>query len=137
MNRFFFITPKSRRVEIARVAGYLDRQPEDLVLKVEIAEVASQRSLEQNAYLWGVVYPTILPHLPGWDSQDLHDYFLEEHFGCEQLEGFGTTRTKALKRSSKLTKKEFREHWQFIQRKMAEIGIDIPDPNEKAHEQAA
>lgn len=135
MNRIFFVTPEFKRSEMARIVGYIDRAPTGSTLKVEIEELQDQRTLEQNAYLWGVVYERILPSLPGWDANDLHEYFLEEHFGCEEIEGFGVKRTKALKRSSKLSKKDFKDHWQFIQRKMAEIGIDIPDPNEK--EQAA
>lgn len=131
-KRIFFITPNAKRSETARVAGFIDRSPANATLKVEIEELQDQRTLEQNAYLWGVVYERILPFLPGWDAKDLHEYFLEEHFGCETIEGFGKARTKPLKRSSKLSKKDFREHWQYIQRVCAmEYGIDIPDPNEK------
>ena len=136
-KRIFFITPQSKRSESARVAGYIDRSPATVTLKVEIEELQDQRTLEQNAYLWGVVYERILPRLPGWEAKDLHEYFLEEHFGCEIIDGFGQTRHRALKRSSKLSKRDFRDHWQFIQRKMAEIGIDIPDPNEKEDVKAA
>lgn len=133
MNKFFFFTSKSKRSEIARIAGYLDRLPEENAVKVEITEMYDQRSLDQNAYLWGVVYPLILQRLPfGWEDKDLHEYFLEAHFGTKTLEGLGKTRTMPLKRSSKLSKKEFKEFWQFIQRSMAvEYGIDIPDPGEE------
>lgn len=130
MSRFFFITATSKDSEIPRIAGYLRTLPAGLAFKVEISELKNTRSNDQNAYLWGVVYPTILKRLQGWDGDDLHEYFLGEHFGWETLEGLGRKRLKPIRRSSKLSPTEFREHWQFIQRKMAEIGIDIPDPNE-------
>lgn len=89
-----------------------------------------RRSLEQNAYLWGVCYPVILEagHLDGWRSRDLHEYFLEQHFGTERLEGFGEVRTRALHRSRNLTKTEFADYVAFIQQRAAELGIVIPDP---------
>jgi hypothetical protein len=131
MNKLFFFTGKSKRSEIARIAGYLDRLSEEIAVKVEVTEMYSQRSLDQNAYLWGVVYPLVLQVLPGWESEDVHEFFLEEHFGKKTLEGVTGTYTRPLKRSSKLSKKEFKEHWQFIQRYMAQRGVSIPDPSER------
>ena len=93
------------------------------------------RSSQQNRYLWGVCYATILQHggeaLAGWTSEDLHEYFLGEHFGWETIEGFGRRRMKPLKRSSKLSTTEFAGFVDFIQRKAAELGIYIPSPDEE------
>lgn len=90
-----------------------------------------RRSSEQNRYLFGVVYATVLKHLPGWDADDVHDYFLGEHFGWETLEGFGRKRLKPIRRSSRLSTVEFSEYVAFIQRTMAEKGVYIPDPGEE------
>lgn len=90
------------------------------------------RSLSQNAYLWGVVYPQFLRQSgldeQGWRVEDLHEYFLGEHFGWNTLEGFGRKRVKPLKRSSALDKMEFADYLDFILQKAAEMGVVIPDP---------
>ena len=89
------------------------------------------RSLEQNAYLWGVVYPTFLKESgldeQGWRADDVHEYLLGEHFGWETIEGMGRKRMRPLKRSSTLDKMEFVDYVAFIQQKAAELGIYIPD----------
>ncbi len=103
----------------------------ELPYKVKITKGGS-RSLEQNRYLWGVCYPVILERggetLGGWTNNDLHEYFLGEHFGWETIEGFGKKRMKPLHRSSTLTKMEFVDFVASIQLKAAEMGIVIPDP---------
>lgn len=90
------------------------------------------RSLEQNAYLWGVVYPEILGSvdLDGWTDKDLHEYFLGEHFGWITLGGMGRKRLKPNRRSSKLKTTEFMDYLEFIKERMAQQGVYIPDPNE-------
>ena len=101
----------------------------EMPYKVKVTRGGS-RSLEQNRYLWGVCYATILEQgdLDGWRNEDLHEYFLGEHFGWETLEGFGKRRMKPLNRSSRLTKMEFVDFIDFIHQKAAEMGIVIPDP---------
>jgi hypothetical protein len=99
-------------------------------LSIEV-KTGGTRSVQQNRYLWGVVYPTILGELhdmEGWRNEDLHEYMLGECFGWETLEGFGRKRIRPINRSSNLTKPEFVDYVAFIQQKMAEIGIEIPDP---------
>ena len=92
------------------------------------------RTNQQNAYLWGVVYPAVIEGggeaLAGWSRDDLHDYFLGECFGWETLEGFGRKRLRPLKRSSTMTKQEFTDYLMFIEAKCADMGIVIPEPYE-------
>lgn len=91
------------------------------------------RSLSQNAYLWGVVYPTLLTETglteQGWQKDDLHEYLLGECFGWNTLEGFGRKRLKPMNRSSNLSKMEFVDYVAFIQQFAAEHGVVIPDPD--------
>jgi hypothetical protein len=129
MKRIFFLAGNSSRA-IAQIAHYLSTLPASSTFKVEIGEHKQTRSNEQNAYLWGVVYETIIQHLPGWTADDVHEYFLGEHYGWETLDGLGKKRLKPLRRSSRLSTKEFADHLAFIQQAMAEKGVDIPDPNE-------
>jgi hypothetical protein len=138
-----FILPRSlpRDRVICRIVDALEDLPTDQGFRVEIREHRATRSSAQNAFLWGVVYPAILKAggntLAGWSTEDLHEYCLGEHFGWEIVEGFGKKRQRPLRRSSKLSKLEFMEYTAFIQQRMAEHGICVPDPNEYRHEAAA
>jgi hypothetical protein len=104
--------------------------------RVTIEPFKKTRSSSQNAYLWGVVYPTILGagQLEGWTADDLHEFFLGEHFGWERVSGFGKTKQRPIRRSSKLSTLEFQDYVAHIQRFMAERGVYIPDPNEETHD---
>lgn len=125
--------PRERRIQvISQFLGGLDGGRGWLV---EVRAWKRTRSSQQNRYLWGCVYPHIMKHLDGWEAEDVHEYFLGEHFGWETLTGLGRRRLRPLRRSSKLTTVEFNDYVAFIQRKAAELGIYIPDPNE--FEQAA
>ena len=117
---------------IERVQRYLLALPADKAFTVQVEPYKRTRSGQQNAYLWGVCYETMLKQeaLAGWDAADLHEYFLGEWSGWETLEGFGKKRMKPVRRSSKLTTTEFAEFVDFIQRKAAELGVFIPDPRE-------
>jgi hypothetical protein len=138
MKEQTFILQRAVERNLTRLAGFLSALPTDRAWKLTICEWKRTRSNEQNAYLWGVVYPAILQHLPGWDADDLHEYFLGEHYGWETLEGLGRKRLKPIRRSSKLSTTEFGDHVAFIQRAMAEKGIYVPDPNEEvSHVRAA
>lgn len=101
--------------------------------QISIEAFKPKRSDQQNAFLWGVVYPSILEgggeSLRGWTTTDLHEYFLIEAFGSEVIEGFGRKRHKPLRRSSKLTKQEFSDYLAIIEAKCAELGIHIPEPS--------
>lgn len=130
-----FILPRSlsRDRQIERIAKVLENLARDTAWNVEIKEHKPKRSDNQNRYLWGVVYPTILKSsamLQGWDAEDLHTYLLGEHFGWETISGFGKRRVRPVRRSSKLSKLEFVDYVAFIQRRMSEYGIYVPDPNE-------
>jgi hypothetical protein len=104
--------------------------------QISIEAFKPKRSDQQNAFLWGVVYPSILEGggetLRGWTTTDLHEYFLIEAFGSEVIEGFGRKRHKPIRRSSKLTKQEFSDYLALIEAKCAELGIHIPEPNYEA-----
>jgi hypothetical protein len=126
-------TPRDRTVE--RIATFLRSLPPAKSWKLEVAEQKRTRSNQQNAYLWGVVYPRFIAgggeELRGWSAEDLHEYFLGECWGWERLAGLGRVRMRPLRRSSRLSTTDFCEFVAFIQRRAAELGIYIPDPNEE------
>jgi truncated hemoglobin YjbI len=137
MKEQTFILQRAVERNLSRLVSALSSLPKDTAWRVTIKEYKRTRSHDQNAYLWGVVYPSILKHLPGWDADDLHEYCLGEWSGWETLEGFGRKRLKPVRRSSRLSTTEFSDYVGHIQRTMAEKGIYIPDPNEEANEVAA
>lgn len=137
MSSQSFVLPRmmSRERMIQRIAAVLSGLSMGQAWRIEIAEHQPKRSDNQNRYLWGCVYPTILKAsmmLQGWTNEDLHEYFLGEHFGWETLSGFGKKRLRPIRRSSKLSKLEFVDYVDFIQRKAAEFGVYVPNPNEEA-----
>ena len=119
--------PKGDRI-LTRLVGFLSALPKDKAYEVTVKERKNTRSIQQNRYLWGICYATILKHLPGWEAEDLHEYYLGECFGWETLEGLGRKRLRPIKRSSPMNKQEFGDYVGFIQRKAAEMGIFIEDP---------
>jgi hypothetical protein len=120
-----------READIVRVGLALRRLPLDKTWVLELREHKRKRSESQNRYLWGAVYPTILANMgetmAGWTAQDLHEYFLGECFGWEELAGFGRRRIKPVRRSSALNKQEFSDFVTFIQARMADQGVTIPE----------
>ena len=122
----FFIanTSDRQRVHIA-----IDKH--EVPCRVRLSK-GGKRSTEQNSYLWGVCYATILEHglkEKGFRAEDLHEYFLGEFHGWEVVEGAGIKRKKPVERSSGKTKMEFSEYIGYIHQWAAErLGIFIPDP---------
>jgi hypothetical protein len=129
------ITLPAGRRDASRAAAFINALPVDRAWTVRVEPFKPQRSQSQNRYLWGCVYPSILTGsgeaLAGWDAEDLHEYFLGEWSGWEVLEGFGKRRMRPVKRSARLSKVEFSDYVGFIQRKAAELGVFIPDPEER------
>jgi hypothetical protein len=115
---------------LSRIVAFLSALSQSVEWEITVKRKQRTRSTMQNAYLWGVVYAEILKHLPGWDAEDVHEYFLGECFGWEVLEGFGRKRMRPVRRSSKLSTTEFQDYIAYIQQKMAERGVYIADPNE-------
>jgi hypothetical protein len=122
------ITLPAGRPNSARAAAFIQSLPVDQAWRVVVEPWKPRRSEQQNRYLWGLVYPAFLKHLDGWDAEDLHEYFLGECYGWDTIEGFGKKRMKPIRRSSRMSKQEFSDYVAFVQRKGAEMGVYIEDP---------
>lgn len=96
---------------------------------VSIKERQKRRTDAQNRALWGVAYATIR-EATGNDTEDLHEYFLGEYFGWEEYDLLGMKRLRPIRRSRKLSTKEFMDFYMFVQARAAQIGIDVPNPGE-------
>ena len=101
-------------------------------VQIVVKRKQSSRSLDQNAWIWGVAYPVIANEL-GYDAhehEDLH-YALVAKWGGEHFD----KRMGAMvpnKRSSKLTTKEFSDYMEWLVRFAAQElgGILVPLPGE-------
>jgi hypothetical protein len=98
-------------------------------VKVTVGQYRKNRSIQQNRALFGVAYKA-LHEATGNDPEDLHCYFKGEYGGWEVVEVMGQKRKVPIKRSSTMTTSEFSDFYQFIQRRAAENGYYVPDPNE-------
>lgn len=98
------------------------------------------RSADQNRYLFGGCYDTILKEggeaMRGWTTAELHEYFCGEYFGWQTLQGFGrpkmkpvrTTTTDEEGKASTLSKTEFVDFTEFVRQRAADHGVIIEDP---------
>ena len=118
----------SRVGALDQLCGLLRALRGDREWLVTIAQYNPKRSDEQNRALWGLAY-RIVAERTGQEAEDWHEYFLGEWAGWEEYEMFGRKKIRPRRRSSKLTTAEFAEYFDFIQRRAAENGILIPDPD--------
>jgi hypothetical protein len=101
-------------------------------VQVVIRRQSSQRSLDQNAWIWGVAYPEIAEAL-GYDSHeinDLHYALVAKCFGEHFDKRVGAMVPN--KRSSHLTTREFSDYMEWLVRFAAMEcgGIVVPLPGE-------
>ena len=99
--------------------------------RVEIRKVKRTRSLDQNAWIWGVAYPQLAEAL-GYEPHEIEElhYGLVAKWGGEHFD----KRLGAMvpnKRSSKLTTKEFSDYMEWLVRFAAKecggVVIELPD----------
>lgn len=142
-------TNELRQHDMDRALQALMELPKDRGYRLEWEEIKSQRTLQQNAYLFGVAYAK-LAEVTGYEKEDLHEYLLGKHFGTKlkripktkhNPEGIEevpvrTTTTDERGRRSVLGRTAFGEYVDFVQRFAARHGINIPDPDPLWREQA-
>lgn len=130
----FIIRPEgdpSREPVLANVRRALELLPKNRAIAVTFVRHSERRSLDQNAALWAVAYATIGKTL-GYDRDDLeklHEQLLCEHFGEKESNLMGIMVKVPHQRSSKLSKIEFAGFYDYVQRRAAEFGVFVPDPD--------
>lgn len=87
----------------------------------------SQRSLNQNAYYWGVVIEILKTYLEGMTGDEIHDA-LKIKFASRPDTNTGLTIVES---TARMDTKRFNEYFETIQRWAAEfLNANIPSPNE-------
>ena len=131
MTTFILRRNTDRNPTIAKVAACLEAPGNACDWGVTVGPYRRKRSDQQNRALWGIAYK-ILADATGNDPDDLHEFFLGEHFGWEVRTVMGQQRRVPKRRSSGLTTGEFSDYYAFIQRRAAEDGNYGPEPGEIA-----
>lgn len=111
-------------------------QGQPLPLVAECKRWTKPRSDPQNRALWGVAYPAIRQETGQDDLEQMHRDFCGDYYGWVEFEFMGhvrkrprrTTTTDEEGRRSKVSTDEFSEFYAFVQRRAAEFGIYVPDP---------
>jgi hypothetical protein len=120
----------SERVEtVERIAHIMRTVLPGKKVQVTVGQYCKSRSNQQNRALFGVAYK-VLSEATGNDPEDLHRYFKGEYGGWEVMEVMGQKCKVPKIRSSSMTTSEFSDFYQFIQRRAARAGYNVPDPNE-------
>lgn len=107
-----------------------------LPLVAECKRWTKPRSDPQNRALWGVAYPAIRNETGQDDLEQMHRDFCGDFFGWVDFEFMGhrrrrprrTTTTDEDGRKQKVSTDEFARFYEFVQRRAAEFGIYVPDP---------
>lgn len=103
---------------------------------VEVRKVRRTRSLNQNAYLWGCVYPLLLEGLneQGWEFtsvEQVHEFF-KTQYAQEQVinkhTGEVVTFPSSTREMDTVTFSSYCDKLREVAQSF--LGINIPDPNE-------
>lgn len=141
---FFLPKLKERRAAIDRLLECVMNLPMERVWRINIEEAKAVRSDAQNNALWGVAYKAIREQT-GNDKDALHEYFCGEYFGWTEAKIFGQRRKRPLRSTttdenghrSIMSKSDFAAFYAFIQQRMAEHDVQVPDPDPDWQERAA
>lgn len=101
-----------------------------LPVEIVVRKRRSKRSLDQNAWHWGIAVPMIADAL-GYDKHEheqVHYALVAKCFGTHSDPKSGLEIANV--RSSRLSTKEFSELMEWEIRFAAELGIVVPLPNE-------
>jgi len=100
-----------------------------MALRNQCEEPKKKRSLQQNAYYWGVVVQKIIEaHDDQYKPYQIHEW-LKRQFLAEIIELRGVIHEIGSS-TAVLSTKQFEEFMSNVRMWAAENGIDIPEPNE-------
>lgn len=139
---FRIVNEQVRANAIAAIRAIeIDREK---LITVRIEEDKKSRTLRQNAYLWGVVYKTIIDNDPGFFASEDNERLLKAHslklidvvhefckaqFLSPVFVPVGDGGVKMDLSTAKLNRSEFNDYVEEIRRWAAfELQVFIPDP---------
>lgn len=138
------IPPNSRQTAIAQLGRMIEQFLPGKPLVVTVERLKRQRSDLQLRALWGCAYKA-LREQTGNDPEDLHAYFAGEYWGWEEFEIMGQIRKRPRRTTTRdengrrdvISTVVMADFYDFIQRRSAEMGYDVPDPDPRWFERKA
>lgn len=107
----------------------------DGVYRITVEKSYNPRSKDQNAYLWGCVYPMMLDGLMelGWEFtnvSEVHEY-CKARFTRKEIVNISNGEVMVLPESTaEMNTAEMGAYFETLQKFSAEyLGVDIPDPD--------
>jgi hypothetical protein len=128
---------KHRAAIKANLHAFIDRLPETKSWRVEVKESHKERTLDQNAAVFGVAYKVIMDAVGlrgDAERKELHRDYCGDFFGWVDA-GLGrrkprrTTTTNERGERDVIDTVTMAAMYAFIQQQAAEYGIDVPDPD--------
>ena len=128
----------------ANLTAFIARLPESRSWEIEIRQHVKRRSDKQRAALFGPAYGALMAFsgLQGnSDKEELHRFFCGEFFGWAE-DAFGrrkprrTTTKNERGERDEISVVEALNFYDFLQRRGAEVGCYVPDPDPLYREQA-
>jgi hypothetical protein len=107
--------------------GWVDKLKDGTHVFVTVEKITreKQRSLDQNAYYWGVVVK-ILAGETGYTKDEMHEALKVKFLTYENVKGIPTVLSTA-----NLNTKQFEVYLEMVRRWAAmDLGIVIPEPNQ-------
>ena len=151
MKTTFTLNPKhlNRANVLHNAITFIVQLPDDKPWDITVERHVKARSDKQRRSLFGVAYKAMMEFsgLQGdQDKRDLHAFWCKEYYGTK-VDAFGrevpvrTTTKDERGQKSEISTVEALEFYSFLQRRGAEVGCYVPDPDvfwrEKADKEAA
>ena len=134
MTTRFTIKKENGWFSLERLSDYM-KNAGDGLYKICLEKAYNPRSKDQNAYLWGCVYPMILDGLVelGWEFTNVaqvHEY-CKARFTRKEIVNVESGRVMVLPESTaEMNTAEMGAYFTTLQKFASEyLGVDVPDPD--------
>lgn len=129
---------KNRTGVLANLVAFLGGLDPEKAWRITVKRETSERSEQQNRYLFGVAYP-VISELTGTTVADLHEYFCGEFFGWREVKQpvpgrvtmhkpVRTTTTDEDGKRDVMSSHDFGRFVDIVKARGAFIGAFVPDP---------
>lgn len=131
-----FIIKKIGSPNLKDIYKYLFHQ-KDGEYMIEVKKVRKKRSNDQNAWLWGVIYPMLLDGLvdAGWeitDTEQVHEFFKSQMTSDRVINKHTGEVIEIPESTANMDTLTFSTYCEKLREYASEfLGVDIPDPIEQ------
>ena len=126
--------PDGVRLRFASPAHYrqlIKRFENDKRVAVTIENLRSHRSVSQNRYLWGVVYP-LIADTTGYTENEVHEWAKAQYLKPHIVTVAGRVR-EITKSTTELSVGEMVEYIENLISLAADLGVHVPSPEEAGY----